>query len=249
MKGCSIGLAAASLGCVFSQTHAGFVSFVVSSQEVSYGGNSLIVYTLAARFDGTTDTAVSCSNLTATNDAWFTGFWHKDKRDDPALDGVLSQEYGTWNPRSTGSSTENRPYDSYLTIGGVARYANITRARAGAGGESSLIEDAVWNRPDLPPAGGIEWYNDSDFLDGDSFQGRVGNSPGLPGTDVRVGQFVLSAGHEARTFSLDLKFTTGKSLSDECHAVSGEFTLGAVPGPGALSMLALVGLTARFRRR
>lgn len=93
-----------------------------------FRGHALVVYTLTARFNGPYDTVFSAFDLASEDPNALTGFWHKDNHGDPATNGILSQRYGTWDPTTTGSATANRPFDSYLTIGGIARPANTTRA-------------------------------------------------------------------------------------------------------------------------
>ena len=90
----------------------------------------------------------------------------------------------------------------------------------------------------------IGWTNS----DSDNGQGTVGNSAGVPTTDVRLAQFVLSEGEYARAFTICIKYGNEYSLSDDYQVVSGSFTLGTVPGPGPVALLALGGLFTRRRR-
>lgn len=232
--------------CVIAcSSSASFVSFVVSSSEVSLNGQNLVVYTLAARFDGAHDTVFRAFDLAADSPSSLLGFWHKDNHGDAATNGLLSQDFGTWDPSKTGSTTANRPYDSYLTIGSVARSGNTTMFD-GQWYDDNHPEKNSWDRPDLPASGGLGWFN----KDSDSGQGTVGNSPGLPQTDVRLGQFVLSAGHTERNFTLSLKWGHEYSLSDDCQYSTDSFTLGsAIPAPGALALLTIAGVSARRRQR
>ncbi len=239
-----------------SVVQASFVGFFVSSNQVSLGGNNLIVYTLTARFDESSDTVFRALDLYTENAAWLEGFWHKDNHGNPATNGLLSQEFGTWNPRRTGSVTANRPYDSYLTIGGIARPSNVTQVE-GAWFDGNKNTPRVWDQADLPMGNGFSWYNEessSVYLGDEIAQGRAGNSPGVAPTDVRLGQFVLSEGHEARTFSMSIMYRSGYSLSDDdeygFETGSGTFTLGdPIPGPSALALSAIAGLLSRSRRR
>jgi len=80
-----------------SIAQASFVGFFVSSNQVSLGGNNLIVYTLTARFDESSDTVFRALDLHTENAAWLEGFWHKDNHGSPSTNGLLSQEFGTWN--------------------------------------------------------------------------------------------------------------------------------------------------------
>ncbi len=231
---------------VAREASASFVGYFVSSTNTSYAGQELVVYTLTARFSTQHVSVFRASDLVTDNTDWLRGFWHKDNHGDPATNGRLSQQFGTWDPSKTGSSSVNRPYDSYLTIGGIANSGNTTEADAnwldgGSGGPSTR----GWSRPDLPDNGALAWFNGND----DNEQGAVGNSPGVANTDVRLGQFVLSAGHEARTFSLTIKYGNEYSLSERYEYATENFTLGAVPAPGALVLLGLAGLLGRQRRR
>ena len=239
-----------------SFAHASFVGYSVSSTQTSLDGNDLVVYTLTARFDGSSDTVYRALDLFTENSAWLEGFWHKDNHGDVLTNGVLSQEFGTWNPRRTGSNSANRPYDSYLTIGGIARQSNVTQVE-GAWFDGSKNTPRMWDQAHLPMGNGFSWYNEessSVYLGDEVAQGKVGNSPGVPGTDVRLGQFVLSSGHEARTFSMSILYRSGYSLSDDeqygYQIASGSFTLGdPVPAPGALVLTLVAGLISSSRRR
>jgi MYXO-CTERM domain-containing protein len=227
---------------------ASFVGYFVTSTNTSLNGQNLVVYTLAARFDYTKDTVFAADNLTATDSGDLTGFWHKDNSGNNDLGATLSQTVGSWSPLDTGSSTYNRPYDSYLTIGSIARAGNETEANVAwyTGGNA---DTRGWNRPDLPDNGGLGWYADEG-----GGQGRAGNSAGLGILDVRLGQFVLSVGHAARTMNLDIIYSRGADdiSPDGEHPIfhaSGSFTLGTVPAPGALALIGLAGFAARSRRR
>lgn len=246
MRNIGFGLSAAVAAAVVAQgASASFVSFVVTSSSTTLDGQNLVVYTLAARFDGAHDTVFRAFDLSSDSAASFIGFWHKDNHGNPATNGVLSQDYGTWDPSRTGSTSANRPYDSYLTIGGIARSGNTT-AFDGNWFDDSHPEKGNWNRPDLPAGGGIGWFN----KDSDSGQGTVGNSPNLPLTDVRLGQFVLSADHEERNFTLSIKWGHEYALTDDCQYTTSSFALGSgIPTPGAIGLLGLAGLVLRGRRR
>jgi len=218
-----------------------FVGYVVTSTVVSNSGQQLRVYTVAARFNGPTDTLLNAFNLRSTNgNASLVGFWHKDNADYNTS--TLSQEFGTWNPSLTGSNTANRPFDSYLTIGSQARPTNNSFADPSwsIGGNADARS---WNRTDLPNNGTLGWFH-GNALD---LAGRVGNSPGLPTTDVRIGQFVLSASDTAlRTFSLEIGYNSGVAGAPVQFGI-GAFNLG-VPAPGAVALLGLAGLAGRRRR-
>ena len=238
-------VAAFAVGACATGASASFVGYFVSSTSTSYAGQDLVVYTLTARFSSPHVAVLRASNLLAGDSDWLSGFWHKDNHGDPATNGRLSQQFGTWDPTKTGSGSVNRPYDSYLTIGGSAGAGNTTQADANWLDGGSGPSTRGWSRPDLPDNGTLGWFNDDD----DNEQGSVGSSPGVANTDVRLGQFVLSAGHEARTFSLTIKYGNEYSFSDKYEYATDSFTLGAVPAPGALVLLGLAGLLGGRRRR
>jgi hypothetical protein len=181
---------------------AAFVQFVVTTSSVSHAGQHLVVHTVWARFNGPTDTVLNAFNFgSISGPAALTGFWHKDNS--YYNSGVLSQEFVTWSPFLTGSVNLNRPYDSYLTAGGLATPANNTSADPSwvSGGNADARS---WNRPDLPNNGALGWFN----MNPSNALGRVGFS-GNTATDVRLGQFVLSAGHEFRSYTLTIGYNNG----------------------------------------
>jgi len=237
-----------SLACATaSNASANFVGFYVTAYNAYTEGLDLTVYTLTARFDGDSDTVFRALNLNAAYSPWMFDFWHKDNATMDLSGSPMSQTDGTWDPTRTGSNTLNRPFDSYLTIGGIASSGNSTRAASNDLGSSQLL-DSSWGGSMLPSTG-FSWRTSND-----SAQGRVGNSAGVLGTDVRLGQFVLSTGHAARTYSLSILYNGGEDLAiDESNGTlaTGTFTLGgdAVPAPGAMSLLAVAGLAARRDRR
>ncbi len=235
------GMIAALAGLtVTGMASASFVGYFVTSTNVSNSGQNLTVYTVAARFNGATDTLLNAFNLGSTSGAGaLSGFWHKDTADS-ATSNVLTQSGGSWAPALTGSAVNNRPYDSYLTIGGQAAATNTSAADPSwnTGGNTSA---SGWNRPDLPNNGTLGWFNSSP----PTLQGRVGNSPGLPTTDVRVAQFVLSANDSvARTYHLEVGYNNGVAGS-AVQFGTGSFSL---PAPGAVAVLGLAGLAGRRRR-
>jgi len=237
------GMIAAVLGLgVTGMASATFTGYVVTSTNVTSGANSLTVYTVAARFNGPTDTLLNAFNLRSTNgNASLVGFWHKDNASYNT--GVLSQEFGTWNPSQTGNAANNRPFDSYLTIGSQALATNTANADPSwtIGGNADARS---WNRADLPNNGTLGWFNSNPT----NLAGRVGNSPGVPTTDVRIGQFVLSASDTAlRSFSLEIGYNSGIAGAPVQFGI-GTFDLGAVPAPGAVALLGLAGLAGRRRR-
>jgi MYXO-CTERM domain-containing protein len=235
---------------------ATFVSYQVVKTSTTNSGIALDVYVLYARFDGATDTVLNAYNLALTagsaggNDA-YGAFYHKDNT--TSYTGVLQKGFGTWNPTATGSATANRPFDSYLTIGGFPTAANSSSADPSwnsggsglhAGGCCTFPGNGgSWNRPDICNNGVIGWFNGSP----PNNQGRVGLA-GNTATDVRLGQFVVDAGANAGTWTLTTAYNNGVAGSAVQFA-NGSFSLGgAVPAPGALALLGLAGFAGRRRR-
>ena len=234
------GMIAAVAGLAVSGVaSATFTGYVVTSTNVTNSGQNLTVYSVFARFNGPTDTLLNCFNLASSTPGGLTGFWHKDLAS--YNDGVLMQEYGTWNPSQTGSATANRPFDSYLTVGGQAGGTNTSNADPSwvNGGNADARS---WNRPDLPNNGTLGWFNSNP----PNLQGRVGTAPNTA-TDVRIGQFVLSQGHSARTFTMTVGYNDGVP-GTAVQFGNGSFDLGVVPAPGAVALLGLAGLAGRRRR-
>jgi len=228
---------------VAGSASAAFTGYVVTSTNVTSGANALTVYTLWARFNGPTDTVLNAYNIAAVGGSSLSGFWHKDNA--YYNSGVLSQEFGTWNPSQTGSVTLNRPFDSYLTIGGLATPTNTTNADPSwvSGGSGTGAGDSrSWNRADIPNNGTSGWFNSNP----PNNQGRVGGA-GNTATDVRLGQFVLSQGHEGRTYSLTIGYNNGVPGSPVQFG-DGQFSFGVIPTPGAIALLGLAGLAGRRRR-
>jgi len=175
----SMALAAA----VSSAASAAFVQYVVTKTSTTNSGVALDVYRVFARFDGPTDTLLNAFNFNRLDSASTNIFYHKDNSSYNG--GVLSKTYGTWAPQLTGSPTLNRPFDSFLTIGGNPVATNSTNADPSWGG-------AGWNRPDFPNGANVGWFNSNP----PNLQGRVGVAPNTA-TDVLLGQFVVDAGTTA----------------------------------------------------
>ena len=216
---------------------ASFTSFVVTSTNVTNSGQSLTVYTVWARFNGPTDTLLNAFNFAGVGGANMGGFWHKDNA--YYNSGVLMQDFGTWNPSQSGSVSLNRPYDSFLVIGGQATPTNTTNADPSwvSGGNADARS---WNRPDLPTNGTLGWFNSNP----PNLQGRVGQLNNTA-TDVRVGQFALTNGDVSHsTYTLTLGYNDGGAGSAVQFATS-TFNL---PTPGAVALLGLAGLAGRRRR-
>ena len=145
--------AIAGLG-VTGVSSAAFVSYVATVTQVTSGGILLDQVRVVARFNGPTDTVLNAFNLVYQGGATvadpYGAFWHKDNSDYNG--GVLSKQYGTWAPTLTGSATLNRPFDSFLTIGGTATATNSTSADPSwnSGGSGSHAGGPNgWNRADL----------------------------------------------------------------------------------------------------
>jgi len=245
MKGIAIGsfvVGSLVAFCAAGSASGAFVGFFVNSTDLTHEGQALTVYTLTARFNGSTDTVVRAFNLAALSEDGLSGYWHKDNSSVQDAASALSQQYGSWDPTHTGSTTLNRPYDSYLTVGGIARAANTSTAETSwfNGGNA---DNRGWARPDLPNNGALAWANSATS----NGQGLVGNSLYVASTDVRLGQFVLSQGHSFRELSLSIAYNSGAGSATE--TASGNFSFGAVPTPGAFALLGIAGLVTNRRRR
>jgi len=224
----SMALAAA----VSSVASATFVQYVVVKTSTTNSGVALDVYNVFARFNGATDTLLNAFNFNRVDGTAGNMFYHKDNSDYNG--GVLSKQYGTWAPQLTGSATLNRPFDSFLVIGGTATATNTTNADPSwptAGGS--------WNRADIPSGFNIGWFNSSP----PNLQGRVGIAPNTS-TDVRIGQFVVDAGADGGTWNLKIGYNSGVAGA----AVQFAETTFSLPTPGALALLGLAGLAGRRRR-
>ena len=175
---------------------ASFTEFYTVKTTTVSGAVSLDVYKIYARFNGPTDTILNAFNLNGLAGAPMAAFYHKDNASGNS--GSLSSGFGTWNPALTGSATLNRPFDSYLTIGGVASATNGTSADPSWGNPDS------WNRPDIPNNVNAGW-----FAPGGSIAGRVGQV-GNTANSVILGQFVVAAGTNfGNGFSITIGYNSG----------------------------------------
>jgi hypothetical protein len=221
---------------------AALTGYSVVAINTSNSGQNLVRYEVFANFNGATDTVLNCYNLAlvSSQDAdGYGGFWHKDLNSGSS--NVLTQAYGTWSPSQVGNATNNRPFDSFLLIGGTPAGTNATNADpswASGGSGDHAGNGSSWNRPDLVNNGVIGWFNSNP----PNLQGRVGTAPNTA-TQVKLGQFVLSQGHGARTFSMRTAYNNG--TGGPVVNFDGSFTL---PAPGAIALLGLAGLAGRRRR-
>ena len=168
--------------CASSIANGAFVEFYTVRTQVTHVPTSTLldVYKIYVRFNGPTDTVLNAFNLNSLAGAPMPAFYHKDNASGNS--GSLSSGFGTWNPALTGSATTNRPFDSYLTIGGLPTATNGTSADPSWGNPDS------WNRPDIPNNVNAGW-----FAPGGSIAGRVGQV-GNTADSVILGQFVVAAG-------------------------------------------------------
>jgi len=243
-------LTAVAAGCAVSlgaQSASGaFVQFVTSVTQVETDGVRLSQVKVYARFNGPTDTVLSAFNLIYEGGGRapdpYGAFWHKDNSDYSG--GVLWKQYGTWAPTLTGSATLNRPFDSFLTIGGNATATNTSNADPSwnSGGSGAHAGGALgWNRADLLNNGTMGWFNSSP----PNNQGRVGVAPNTA-TDVLLGQFILDRDAYAGLWTLTVGYNDGVAGSAVQFA-TGTFGIG-VPAPGAIALLGLAGFAGRRRR-
>ena len=227
MKLMAMTLAAA----VSSVSSATFVEFYTVKTQVSDSGIALDVYVLYARFNGATDTVLNAFNFNRTDASQTNMFFHKDNASGNTS--VLQTAFGTWNPALTGGNL-NRPYDSYMTIGGLPTATNGTSADPSWGNPLS------WNRPDVPNGQNAGW-----FAPGGSIAGRVGQAGNLADS-TRLGQFSIARDSDAGVWNMKIGYNNGVAGSAVQFAES-TFAIG-VPAPGAIALLGLAGLTGRRRR-
>jgi len=225
-------MALALTAAVASSASATFVSYVVTKNQTSNSGVNLDVYTVWARFNGATDTVLNAFNFNRVDGTATNMFYHRDLNSTSS--NVLTKTAGTWSPSQVGSATNNRPFDSYLTIGGNPTGTNSTNADPSwpaAGGS--------WNRPDVPTGLNVGWFNSNP----PNLQGRVG-SAGNTATDVRLGQFSVDRDANGGTWNLKIGYNSGVPGAPVQFAE----TTFSLPAPGAMALLGLAGLAGRRRR-
>jgi hypothetical protein len=225
-------MALALTAAVASSASATFVSYVVTKTQNTNSGVNLDVYTVWARFNGSTDTVLNAFNFNRVDGTATNMFYHRDLNSTSS--NVLTKTAGTWSPSQTGSAAANRPFDSFLTIGGNTGGTNSTNADPSwpaAGGS--------WNRPDVPTGLNAGWFNSNP----PNLQGRVG-SVGNTATDVRLGQFSVDRDANGGTWNLKIGYNSGVAGAPVQFAES-TFSL---PAPGAMALLGLAGLAGRRRR-
>ena len=197
---------------VSGMASATWTDFYVVKTQTSNSGVNLDVYQLFARFNGPTDTVLNAFNLDRTTSSGIlNGFYHKDNF--TGNSGVLQTATGSWAPSLTGSAAANRPFDSYLTVGGLPTAANGTSADPSWGNPLS------WGRPDIPSGQQCGW-----FAPGGSIVGRVGQA-GNTANSVFLGQFVVDCGVNAGTFNISIGYNSGVPGTPVQFA-DGTFTLG-----------------------
>jgi hypothetical protein len=233
-------IASAATLAVTSFAAATLTGWSVTATNVTNSGQSMTRYEVFGNFNGATDTLLNVFNFQATG-GWAAhtdaaaGFWHKDLSDSNS--GVLMQEFGTWAPSLTGSATLNRPFDSFLLIGGTPSAANATSSDPSWNGSGA--NPAGWAIPQLPLYNDLGWFNSSP----PNLHGRVGTAPNTA-TTVKIGQFMLSANDTSfRNYSLTAGYNNG--AGGAVTFFTGTFSL---PAPGAVALLGLAGLVGRRRR-
>ncbi len=228
-------LTAVAAGCAVSlgaQSASGaFVQFVTVVTPVTTGGVLLDQVKVYARFNGPTDTVVNVFNFAyqgcATVADPYGAFWHKDNSDYNG--GVLSKQYGTWAPSLTGSATLNRPFDSFLCIGGTATATNTSNAdpswNSGGTPPHAGSPGLSWNRSDIPNNSTLGWYNASLA----NRQGQVAIGPNTA-TDVLLGQFILDRSASAGTWTLSIGYNNG-TPGASIQFVTSDFLIGSTSAP------------------
>ena len=209
-------------GTIAFDAGASFTTYTVVATDVENAGQTLVRYEIYASFNGGTDTVLNVFNLTvvsATDGDGHSGYWHKDNNDD--IPGALSQSFGTWSPQVVGSTTMNRPFDSFVSIGATTGGTSTASADPSwnSGGSGAHMGDSRgWTRTDLVSNGTLGWFNASP----PNLQGRVGTN-GNNASTVKVAQVVLTRGHGTRVLSLRTAWNNG--VGGAVNFNDGTFTL------------------------
>ena len=228
MKLTAMTLAAA----VTSVSSATFVEYYAVKTQSTHGDGRLVdSYKVYARFNGATDTILNAFNLDGLNGATMNAFYHQDLS---TYASVMTSAFGSWAPSLTGA-VANRPFDSYVTVGGIPNAVN------GVSADPSWGNPLSWFRPDIPAGQNCGW-----FAPGGSIMGRVGQA-GNTADSVILGQFVVARDFNAGLFNLKIGYNNGVAGSPVQFAESTVF-IGTVPTPGAIALLGLAGLAGRRRR-
>ena len=205
-------LAASATGVV----EATWVEFYTVKTQVTepVTGIALDVYKVYARFNGPTDTVLNAFNLDAANAASsLNSFYHLDLE---TCSETLSTVFGTWAPSLTGSAVQSRPYDSYLTCGGLPTATN------GVSADPSWGNPLSWHRADIPPNQACGW-----FAPGGSIMGRVGQA-GNTADSVILGQFSVARDSPLSTYTISVGYNSGIPGAPVQFA-DGTFTIGVSP--------------------
>ena len=228
MKLTAMTLAAA----VTSVSSATFVEYYAVKTQSTHGDGRLVdSYKVYARFNGATDTILNAFNLDGLNGATMNAFYHQDNSDYAS---IMTSAFGAWAPSLTGA-VGNRPFDSYVTVGGIPNAVN------GVSADPSWGNPLSWFRPDIPAGQNCGW-----FAPGGSIMGRVGQA-GNTADSVVLGQFSIARDSTGGTYSISIGYNSGIPGTPVQFA-DGTFTIGVVPAPGAIALLGLAGLAGRRRR-
>ncbi len=236
-------MSAATAGLAISTAaSAAMTGWSAQCTQTSDSGHQLLRIEVFAVFNGPTDTLLNVFNFQAaggwaSNPSAASGFWHKDLSNS-STPNVLSQQFGTWMASSTGSAISNRPFDSFLLIGGTPNAMNTSTC------------DPSWNgggsNPDGPGVAQLPLFNDLGWFNASppNLQGRVGVGPNTS-TNVKVAQFIISVTDPTtRIYSLTAGYNNGAGGAVQFFTG----TVTCVPAPGAIALLGLAGLTNRRRR-
>ena len=144
-----------------------------------------------------------------------------------------------WRPTNLGGPFDNeavRQADSFVTIGGFGLSAEQA---PGAGGDTGLDPSFGGNDADAPGVN-AGWFNSNP----PSAQGLVGET--AVGLGVLIGRFSVLGSEGPDLIGTELKATWNQGLGSP--GSQAQFSVAAIPAPGALALLGLAGLTGRRRR-